>query len=103
MHLDIIKCDICGEMHEPYGGPGESENPLDRVNTLAFKHVSGRLSITMKEYDICPDCKHVIIRFIKDMQDSLKPVSTDELVRQGWDIDKVGFEKIGDSREKQLL
>lgn len=90
----IIKCDICGEMHEPYGGPGEGDTPLDRANTLAFKHVSGCLSVTMKEYDICPECKRRIIRFIKDMQDSLRAVSTDELIKQGFDINKIGFEDL---------
>ena len=70
-----IKCDICGEMHKPYGRPGEGgSTPLDRANSIAFTHMSSHLRVTMAEYDVCPDCKRRIINFIEDIRVSSSDV-----------------------------
>lgn len=48
--------------------------------------------------EICKDCDQVgVFRLVERKDEELKPASTDELVEQGFDINKVDFEDL--SRE----
>lgn len=57
---------------------------------VGFLDASGWQFVGGTQQHINDEDGEVIITLPDD--EELKPVSTDELIKQGWDIDKIGFE-----------
>ena len=88
------KCDICGEEYKHYSESRATPNAVSFV----YHNRTGTVMSRVSEYKCCKSCINSITNFIEDIRFSLKPVPIGELIEQGWDIDKIGFENLGDSR-----